>query len=104
MMTRFPEPCYRSICAERRRWCGFFADSREALDEVIAHQPHCAAIDLMMPHLDGYELCTRLRAQPDLKDLEILVASVKGYDFDRRWAFQVGADGYLVKPIGRQFF
>ena len=81
-----------------------FTDSREALDQTIKHHPDCVVTDLMMPNLDGYELCTKLRKQPLLEGLKIIVASAKGFEFDRRRARQVGADGYLVKPIDKQTF
>ena len=81
-----------------------FTDSRAALKETVKHHPDCLVTDLMMPNLDGYELCTRLRAQSDLEGLKIVVASAKGFDFDQRRARQVGADGYLVKPIDKQTF
>jgi phosphoribosyl 1,2-cyclic phosphodiesterase len=53
---------------------------------------------LMMPEMDGFELCRKLREHPALGQTKIVVLSGKTYDFDRRRALQLGADGYIVKP------
>ena len=52
-----------------------------------------------MPEMDGFELCRELRRRPELQSMKIIVLSAKSYDFDRRRARELGADGYIVKPI-----
>jgi phosphoribosyl 1,2-cyclic phosphodiesterase len=54
-----------------------------------------------MPEMDGFELTRELRRRPELADLKIIVLSAKTYDFDRRRARELGADGYLTKPFVR---
>jgi len=76
--------------------------SREALREVPGQRPDCVITDLMMPEMDGFELIRELRRRPDLASMKIVVLSVKSYDFDRRRARELGADGYVQKPINRQ--
>jgi phosphoribosyl 1,2-cyclic phosphodiesterase/ActR/RegA family two-component response regulator len=73
--------------------------SEEALREIEAWKPDCVLVDLMMPGLDGYELCRRVRSQPALAATKLIVVSTKAYDSDRQRAFDVGADGYFVKPL-----
>lgn len=75
--------------------------SREALKEVPGVRPDCVITDLMMPGMDGFELTRELRGRRDLAGMKIIVLSVKSYDFDRRRAKELGADGYLLKPIRR---
>jgi len=76
--------------------------SRAALAEIPVVRPDCVITDLMMPEMDGFELTRELRRRPDLGALKILVLSMKSYDFDRRRARELGADGYLTKPLERE--
>ena len=73
--------------------------SVQALKEIPGVRPDCVLTDLMMPEMDGFELCRELRRRPDLASMKIIVLSAKSYDFDRRRARELGADGYIVKPI-----
>lgn len=73
--------------------------SRQALKEIPGERPDCVITDLMMPVMDGFELTRELRRRPDLAAVKIIVLSSKSYDFDRRRARELGADGYIVKPI-----
>jgi CheY-like chemotaxis protein len=72
-----------------------------ALKQIPLSRPDCVITDLMMPEMDGFELIRKLRERHELADIKIVVLSAKGYDFDRRRAKQLGADGYLTKPIQR---
>jgi phosphoribosyl 1,2-cyclic phosphodiesterase len=56
-------------------------------------------MDIMMPQLDGHELCRRLRALPELAGTKLVMMSAKAYHFERRRALEMGADGYFVKPL-----
>jgi CheY-like chemotaxis protein len=73
--------------------------SREAEALIIAWIPDCVLVDIMMPEVDGLELCRRLRALPLLSRTRIVILTGKDYDFDRRRARELGADAYLVKPV-----
>ncbi len=73
--------------------------SIQALKEIPGVRPDCVLTDLMMPEMDGFELCRELRRRPELAAMKIIVLSAKSYDFDRRRARELGADGYIVKPI-----
>ncbi len=73
--------------------------SQQALKEIPGIRPDCVITDLMMPVMDGFELCRELRRRPELEKMKIIVLSAKSYDFDRRRARELGADGYIVKPI-----
>ena len=80
------------------------ASSHAALQEIPRAQPDCVITDIMMPEMDGFELVRELRLRPELAALKIVVLSTKSYDFDRRRAKELGADGYLTKPIHRATF
>jgi len=73
--------------------------SRAALAQIPQSRPDCVITDIMMPDMDGFELTRRLRSRPELADMKIIVLSAKSYDFDRRRARELGADGYVTKPF-----
>jgi len=73
--------------------------SQHAESDVIDKKPDCILLDLMMPELDGFELLRRLRSRKDLVDTKIVIISGKDFEFDRRQAREMGADGYIVKPL-----
>jgi len=78
--------------------------SSKALPEIIAQQPDCVIVDLMMPEIDGLEMIKRLRSESRLKAAKIVVVTAKSYEFDRKEAFSFGADGYIVKPVNPKTF
>ena len=80
------------------------ASSAGALRDIPEEKPDCVVSDLMMPGMDGFELTRELRRRPELAAMKILILSAKSYDFDRRRAKEMGADGYLTKPINRATF
>jgi DNA-binding response OmpR family regulator len=73
------------------------AGLRKAKDE----KPNLLILDVMLPGLDGFEVCSRLRAEPQTAHLPILMLSAKGQDADKSTGLKVGADDYLTKPVER---
>lgn len=73
--------------------------SEKALSELPLNPPDCVLLDLVMPGIDGFEVCRLLRKQDSLKDMRLVVLSVKSFDSDRLAALESGADAYLMKPI-----
>jgi phosphoribosyl 1,2-cyclic phosphodiesterase/ActR/RegA family two-component response regulator len=73
--------------------------SADALRDIPARRPDCVLMDIMMPEIDGYELCRRLRAMPGLAHTTLLVMSTKAYPFERKRALELGANGYFTKPL-----
>jgi len=80
------------------------SSSKDALSEIISLQPDCVILDIMMPDIDGLELCEQLRKHESLASTSILMLSAKPYEFDRKRAYQLGADGYINKPINTDTF
>ena len=80
------------------------ADSAAALPAMRDVKPDCIVIDLMMPGIDGQQLCKELRSDESLSQTKIIVISGKAYDFDRKRAFEFGADAYITKPINAKKF
>lgn len=76
-------------------------DGAEALDAVSAHPPDLVLLDIMMPGIDGYEVCRRIRTNFDNADLPVLVQTALSSMDDRNRAFEVGATDLVSKPIER---
>ena len=74
-------------------------DSTQAFNKIISSPPHCIILDIMMPGIDGLELCRQLREQPSLANTCIIMFSAKSYEFDRKRAYEFGANGYIQKPF-----
>jgi len=72
---------------------------REALDLAREHRPDLAIVDVMMPEMDGIELVRRLRSDPRLSAIPILILTAKTEERDEVQALSVGADDYVPKPF-----
>lgn len=74
-------------------------DGIEALQMVERERPDVLVLDVMMPHLSGYDVCRRLKASPDTEALPVLILSARGDTSHVKEGFHVGADDYLPKPF-----
>jgi DNA-binding response OmpR family regulator len=73
------------------------ADGAEALKKVKAQRPALVILDIMLPQVDGWEVCRRLRRAED--DVPIIMLTARGDDVDRIVGLELGADDYVVKPF-----
>lgn len=73
------------------------ADGPAALAAAAAHPPDAVVLDLMLPGIDGLEVCRRLRTTRP--DLPVLMLTARGEEEDRVLGLQIGADDYVVKPF-----
>ena len=64
-------------------------------------KPDLLILDVMLPGMDGFEICSRLRQDPLTEKLPIIMLSAKGQDVDKTMGLKVGASEYLTKPIDR---
>ena len=78
--------------------------SADTLPEILSVKPDCVLLDMMMPGMDGLEMCKALRDRKDLDRTKIIVVSGKTYEFDRKRAFEFGANGYITKPLKEKTF
>jgi CheY-like chemotaxis protein/MinD-like ATPase involved in chromosome partitioning or flagellar assembly len=70
----------------------------QALAKASAEHPSLIILDVMMPDMDGYEVCRRLRANPDTRAIPIIMFTAKTLVDDKVAGFEAGADDYLTKP------
>ena len=75
------------------------ADGAAALKLARAEQPDVALLDLMLPGLDGLEVCRQLRREADTRRLPIIMLTARGEEVDRVVGLELGADDYVVKPF-----
>ncbi len=71
---------------------------RQALDKASTDMPSLIILDVMMPDMDGTEVCRQLRADPALKSIPIIMFTAKAMVDDKVAGFEAGADDYLTKP------
>ncbi|MEW6661153.1 MAG: response regulator transcription factor [Bacillota bacterium] len=72
------------------------ADGETALSLLPSEKPHLVLLDLMLPRMDGFEVCRRIRSK---WEVPILVLSAKGAEMDKVVGFNLGIDDYLTKPF-----
>lgn len=75
------------------------ADGEEALELVRVEQPDLVLLDVMMPKMNGFEVCERLRDDPASAATRVIFLTAKGQEYDRTRGEEVGADGYMTKPF-----
>lgn len=96
----------REVIAGYLKFAGFwnieFAnDGIEALERIDASNPDLVVLDIMMPRMDGIEVCRRLRAEAETEDLPILVLTALSDPADRAAIFLAGASDLISRPIDR---
>ena len=74
-------------------------DGQEALDKALDVGPSLIVLDTMMPRMDGYEVCSRLRDQRPEAQIPVIMLTAKSLAADRAMAFTSGADDWVTKPF-----
>jgi len=75
------------------------SDGVEALSAIEDVAPDLILLDLMMPRMDGFELCQKIRSNPAWKNMIIVILTAKGRDIEREKGMALGADHYVTKPF-----
>ena len=74
-------------------------DGHDALDMIYKYQPDLVLLDIMLPGIDGYEVCEIVRLNPKLRDVKIIFLTAKGREVDIAKGLALGADAYITKPF-----
>jgi DNA-binding response OmpR family regulator len=69
------------------------------ISDAEEERPALFILDLMLPEVDGFELCRGIRAHPSLRDIPILILTARTAAEDRKRALESGADAYMTKPF-----
>lgn len=75
------------------------SDGLEGLAKAAEEQPDAILLDVTMPHMDGYETCRRLKADPATAAIPVIFMSGRAQPSDTQKGLALGAVGYLVKPF-----
>lgn len=78
------------------------SDGEAGLAAITAEQPDLVLLDVMMPRKNGYEVCQAIRANPDWKNVRIIMLTAKGREVEREKGLALGADDYITKPFSTQ--
>ncbi|HMR67049.1 MAG TPA: response regulator [Anaerolineae bacterium] len=74
-------------------------NGEEALAEVTSFDPDLVLLDIMMPKINGFDVCQRIRANPDYNHVKIVMLTAKGREVEITRGLDLGADSYIVKPF-----
>ena len=74
-------------------------DGHEAIELAATFEPDLILLDVMMPALSGYQVCQRLKSDPKLQHVHVLMLSAKGRDVEVSKGLELGADAYVTKPF-----
>lgn len=75
------------------------ADGEAALAALASAPPDLVLLDIMLPRMNGFEVCQRIRANPAWRDVKVLMLSAKGRDTEVAKGLALGADAYVTKPF-----
>ena len=93
----------RQIISELLKHSGFqvyFArDGVEAMEQIQQTNPDLIVLDIVMPRMNGYEVCRHIKSDPKTKNLPVVMCSSKKEEFDKHWGMKQGADAYITKPF-----
>lgn len=74
-------------------------DGTTALSMILVERPDVVLLDVMMPGMNGFEVCANLRNDEGARGAHVIFLTAKGQEYDRARAREVGANGYLIKPF-----
>ena len=91
------------LIAEAVKYAGFQAkcitDGIDALNFILESKPDVIVLDLILPRLQGFEICSMIRKSPTVKHTPVVVISGRVSKDDKLKAFELGADDYVTKPF-----
>ncbi len=74
-------------------------DGAQAVEMITQHPPALIVLDLMLPQVDGWEICRWVRSTPQIADLPIIMLTARDDDVDKIVGLELGADDYVTKPF-----
>jgi len=74
-------------------------NGEEALETIQAEKPRMVFLDVMMPKVNGFDVCKAVKHTMGLKEVYVILLTAKGQEYDRQKGQEVGADLYLTKPF-----
>ena len=75
------------------------SDGEQAVDMARQHKPGLILMDIIMPNMDGYHACSKIKTDQATRRIPVVMLTGLGYEFNKTIAEKVGADGYITKPF-----
>jgi CheY-like chemotaxis protein len=77
-------------------------NGEEAVEIAKGQKPDLILMDLIMPKMDGYTACSKIKADQATKGIPVVILTAVGHELNKKYAMEMGAEGYLTKPINAQ--
>ncbi|MFB2917657.1 response regulator [Aerosakkonema funiforme] len=74
-------------------------NGEEALETIQTEKPDLVFLDVMMPKMNGFDVCNTVKKELQMQDVYIIMLTAKGQEFDKQKGNEVGADLYMTKPF-----
>lgn len=74
-------------------------DGQEGLEKARDEKPDLILLDVMMPKMNGYQVCRELKNDENTKNIVVIMLTAKGQESDKFWGKEVGANDYVIKPF-----
>ncbi|MFC2003368.1 response regulator [Chloroflexota bacterium] len=75
------------------------SDGAKAVDMARKHKPSLILMDIMMPNMDGYTACSKIKTDQSTKKIPVVMLTGLGFELNKKLAQTAGADGYITKPF-----
>lgn len=75
------------------------SDGQAGMEIITREHPEVVFLDIMMPRMNGYDVCQAVKSNPSLKDTNIVLLTAKGQEVDRKRGMEAGAYKYMTKPF-----
>jgi two-component system alkaline phosphatase synthesis response regulator PhoP len=77
-------------------------NGEEAVEIAKGQKPDLILMDLIMPKMDGYAACSEIKADQATKGIPVVILTAVGHEFNKKFAMEMGAQGYVTKPFNVQ--
>lgn len=77
-------------------------DGQEALEAIKRQTPDLVLLDVMLPRLSGFDVCQKIRENPDWQEMRVVMLTAKGREVEVSKGLALGADAYITKPFSTQ--
>ena len=97
------EPDFLATLKSRLEFEGFLVitsvEGEEALRTIRREKPDLVLLDIMLPTMNGYQVCREVKRDPETRAIAVVMVTAKSQSSDKFWAKETGADDYVTKPF-----